>query len=550
MDYLALARKWRPQKFEDVAGQPHIVKALANALESGRVHHAYLFAGTRGVGKTTVARILAKALNCEQGVSAEPCGQCQTCIALDEGRFVDLIEVDAASRTGVDDTRELLENVQYRPTVGRYKVYLIDEVHMLSKPAFNALLKTLEEPPPHVKFLFATTDPQRLPVTVLSRCLQFNLKRLSTRLIIARMAYICDQEQIDTQPAALTQLARAADGSMRDALSLLDQAVAFGNEVLRGDDVAEMLGTMDSQRVFALLDGLVAGDARALLQEIQVLDELAPDYQSILNELSTLLQRIAVVQMAGPEVLDEDDDTDSLCRLAGELDAELVQLFYQIVVTSRRDLDLAPDPRLGFEMALLRMLAFRPVTHGAATGLPENSGSGAPRARSAAKQAAAGPEPTPPAPEPEARPTEQAGEPGPVSSPEELGDWPSFLGKLGLKGAVRQLAEHCWLISASPFELRLGLDPGCRHLLTDNLKGQLTDLIKEKMGSAIAVGIDIREQVSETVASRHAKEAEQGQRKVRETIEQDPNIRELVDLFDAEVVPESIRQPAATDDTK
>ncbi len=556
MSYLALARKWRPKNFNDVVGQPHIVKALANALESGRVHHAYLFAGTRGVGKTTVARILAKALNCEQGVSAEPCGQCQSCIAVDEGRFVDLIEVDAASRTGVDDTRDLLDNVQYRPTGGRYKVYLIDEVHMLSKQAFNALLKTLEEPPPHVKFLFATTDPQRLPVTVLSRCLQFNLKRLSMKLIVGRMSHICEQEKLQTEPAALTRLARAADGSMRDALSLLDQALAFGNEALRDADVADMLGSMDSRRIIALLDGLAAGDASDLLGTIQELDELAPDYEGVLAELSTVLQRIAVVQMAGADVLDEEDDSDSLCRLAVELDQELVQLFYQIAITSRRDLRLAPDPRLGFEMAMLRMIAFRPASSPPDEKTATNVRSTAQRKPSSERTASesissAAAEQNPPvvnqqasqsAPQPGAEHPEPDGVTS-ICSPEELRDWQAFLPKLALKGAVRQLAEHCWLISASPFELKLGLDPRSQHLLTDNLKGQLTDLVKERMGSAIGVMIDIRQQTDETVASLQAKDAEQGRKEVQDTIAQDPNIRDLVDLFDAEIVPESVRRP-------
>ena len=373
MTYLALARKWRPRTFEDVVGQPHVVRALTNALTSGRIHHAFLFAGTRGVGKTTVARILARCLNCEKGVSATPCGACRACLAIEEGRFVDLIEVDAASRTGVDDTRELLENVQYTPSAGRYKVYLIDEVHMLSKQAFNALLKTLEEPPPHVKFLFATTDPQKLPVTVLSRCLQFNLKRLPTALIVERMARICKEEAVDVEPAALTRLARAAAGSMRDALSLLDQALAYGNDTLCERDVADMLGSLDRARVQTLLDGLARADAAELLARIRELDELVPDYASLLDDVATAFQRIAVMQIAGAGALEEGDDIPALSALAEAWDPETVQLYYQIAVTSRRDLPLAPDPRLGFEMTMLRMLAFQPSrvsATAAATGSP------------------------------------------------------------------------------------------------------------------------------------------------------------------------------------
>jgi len=384
MSYLVLARKWRPKTFKEVTGQVHIVQALENALNSGRVHHAFLFAGTRGVGKTTIARILAKALNCESGVTAEPCGKCSACISVDEGRFVDLIEIDAASRTGVDDMRDLLDNAQYKPAIGRFKVYLIDEVHMLSRQSFNALLKTLEEPPPHIKFLFATTDPQKLPVTVLSRCLQFNLKRLTTNQIVGRMTEICTAEQLEAEPAALNRLGRAAAGSMRDGLSLLDQALAYGAERLTDADVAEMLGSMDRYRIIALLDVLVAGNGADLIAAIRDLDEFVPDYEIVLDEIATALQRIAVIQVAGADVVEEEDELESLVRLAGDIQMERVQLFYQIAVTSRRDLELAPDPRIGFEMALLRMLAFCPLGNDAGT---SGESKAAPTARSAAPKA-------------------------------------------------------------------------------------------------------------------------------------------------------------------
>ena len=305
MSYLVLARKWRPKAFSEVTGQTHIVQALENALNSGRVHHAFLFAGTRGVGKTTIARILAKALNCESGVSADPCGECSACVAVDEGRFVDLIEIDAASRTGVDDMRDLLDNVQYMPTMGRFKVYLIDEVHMLSRQSFNALLKTLEEPPEHVKFLFATTDPHKLPVTVLSRCLQFNLKRLTTNQIVGRMDKICSAEKLDAEASALKRIGRAAAGSMRDGLSLLDHALAYGAERLTDADVAEMLGSMDRYRIVALLDLLVAGNGADLIAAIHDLDELVPDYAIVLDEIATTLQRIAVIQVAGADAVED-----------------------------------------------------------------------------------------------------------------------------------------------------------------------------------------------------------------------------------------------------
>ncbi len=364
MTYLALARKWRPRTFADVAGQGHVVRALENALNSGKLHHAFLFTGTRGVGKTTIARIFVKALNCERGVSARPCGECGSCLAIDQGRFVDFLEVDAASRTGIDDARELLDNAQYTPAAGRFKVYLIDEVHMLSKPAFNALLKTLEEPPPHVKFLLATTDPQKIPVTVLSRCLQFNLKRLPQATIVERLTQVCSSEGIGVEPGAIVRLARAAAGSMRDALSLLDQALAFGDGSLRDADVAEMLGSLDRARLSALLEALAVADAPGLLGQVRQLDEMAPDYSDVLAGLATLLQQIAVVQVAGTGALDAEaggeDDTAFLARLAASMAPETVQLMYQIAVIGRRDLVLAPDPRTGFEMALLRMVAFHP----------------------------------------------------------------------------------------------------------------------------------------------------------------------------------------------
>src|SRR5271154_5592111 len=363
MSYVVLARKWRPKRFADMVGQEHVLRALTNALSSGRVHHAFLFAGTRGVGKTTVARILAKCLNCDCGVSATPCGECASCREIDAGRSVDLIEVDAASRTRVDDTRELLDNVQYAPTRSRYKIYLIDEVHMLSAHSFNALLKTLEEPPPHVKFLLATTDPQKLPVTVLSRCLQFNLKRLPAALIGARLKFIAEAENLQFEPAAVALLARAAEGSMRDALSLLDQLIAFGGGALNEANTRAMLGTIDRGHVGRLIDALARADGPGLLAEVRELDLDAPDYDRALVELAAFLQRVAIVQIVPEAALqDEEFDADSLTRLAQAISPEDVQLYYQIALGGRRDLAMAPEPRAGFEMTLLRMLAFRPDT--------------------------------------------------------------------------------------------------------------------------------------------------------------------------------------------
>ncbi|WP_043105611.1 DNA polymerase III subunit gamma/tau [Pseudomonas aeruginosa] len=361
MSYQVLARKWRPRSFREMVGQTHVLKALINALDNQRLHHAYLFTGTRGVGKTTIARILAKCLNCETGVSSTPCGECSVCREIDEGRFVDLIEVDAASRTKVEDTRELLDNVQYSPTRGRYKVYLIDEVHMLSSHSFNALLKTLEEPPPHVKFLLATTDPQKLPVTILSRCLQFSLKNMPPERVVEHLTHVLGAENVPFEDDALWLLGRAADGSMRDAMSLTDQAIAFGEGKVLAADVRAMLGTLDHGQVYGVLQALLEGDARALLEAVRHLAEQGPDWGGVLAEILNVLHRVAIAQ-ALPEAIDNGQgDRERVLALAQALPAEDVQFYYQMGLIGRRDLPLAPDPRSGFEMVLLRMLAFRPA---------------------------------------------------------------------------------------------------------------------------------------------------------------------------------------------
>jgi DNA polymerase-3 subunit gamma/tau len=404
MSYLVLARKWRPRRFAELVGQEHVVRALTNALDTGRVHHAFLFTGTRGVGKTTIARIFAKSLNCERGTSAEPCGECNSCRDIDAGRFIDLLEIDAASNTGVDDVREVIENAQYMPSRGRVKVYLIDEVHMLSKAAFNALLKTLEEPPGHVKFLLATTDPQKLPVTVLSRCLQFNLKRLDEQQISGQIAKILDAEGIAAEPGAIRQLARAADGSLRDGLSLLDQAIAYTGGQLGDGPVASMLGTVDRTQVAGMLDALADGDGARLLDTVAALAEFSPDWNGVLDAFADALHRVQVRQLV-PGVAQEDEGVP-LDALAARVRPELVQLWYQMALNGRRDLPLAPSPRAGFEMCVLRMLAFRPGEAGAGTAASAGTGNreqvkgDAPRAASSAASAAREALAPPPSPKP------------------------------------------------------------------------------------------------------------------------------------------------------
>jgi DNA polymerase III subunit gamma/tau len=535
MSYLALARKWRPRNFTELAGQEHVMRALVNALRSGRVHHAFLFTGTRGVGKTTIARILAKSLNCETGMTPTPCGQCSACREIDEGRFVDLIEVDAASKTKVDDTRELLDNVQYSPARGRYKVYLIDEVHMLSTASFNALLKTLEEPPPHVKFLLATTDPQKVPVTVLSRCLQFNLKRFPPGLIFKRLTDIAAAEGIEAEAEALRLVARCANGSMRDALSLLDQVIAFGGDRVSASDTRIMLGTLDRSEVFAILDALAARDAKAVLQRVDSLDERAPDYREVLAELAALLQKLALLQAVNDLQLDEAEDIETYRRLAAAFTAEDTQLFYQIAIVGRRDLDLAPDARAGFEMVLLRMLAFdlahaepvpaaRPVRAAAAH---------APAVTRTSNPIAVPSEPKPVAAVPATAPA--IAEPG-----APLKEWRQILTELNLQGPARQLAAHCVLVGKDGNKVQLRLDVQGEPFRRPGPEEKLVQALSAYFGESIKLDLQVGT-ASDTPARQHQAAAEDRLQAARTAIDNDPNVRALRDVFGATVQPDSIR---------
>ena len=584
MSYLVLARKWRPKRFAELVGQEHVVRALTNALETGRVHHAFLFTGTRGVGKTTIARIFAKSLNCERGTSAEPCGECETCLAIDAGRYIDLLEIDAASNTGVDNVRELIENAQYMPSRGKYKVYLIDEVHMLSKQAFNALLKTLEEPPEHVKFLFATTDPEKLLVTVLSRCLQFNLKRLDEQQIGGQISMILEAEGIQADEGAVRQLAKAADGSLRDGLSLLDQAIAYtgssaGGGALDDASVAAMLGTVDRSRVQALLSALADGDGARLLHEMAELAEFSPDWASVLDALGEALHRIQVKQLVpNVEVASDAVDVDGL---AARLRPEVVQLWYQMGLNGRRDLRDAPSPRSGFEMSLLRMLAFRPEPVGATVVDPRapaladagRSGATASSLQAAESARVALAEPAPPAavharaqttapvprpqataPQPTPRPTQPSAVPPAAVPPRAPADprgsallvidtehWLELVARSGLKGPVRLLAEHAAFVAHADGVLRLSLPPGEDHLQSPSLVSQLGDALAPLLGGALQVRFDTTEARGDTARARSSRERDSRQACAEQAFAEDPGIQRLVQVHGAQIVPDSIR---------
>jgi len=541
MSYQVLARKWRPRKFAELVGQEHVVRALTNALDTGRMHHAYLFTGTRGVGKTTIARIFAKSLNCERGESADPCGECAVCTAVDEGRFVDLLEIDAASNTGVDDVREVIENAQYAPSRGRFKVYLVDEVHMLSKPAFNALLKTLEEPPPHVKFLLATTDPQKLPVTVLSRCLKFNLKRHLPEQIASHMRHILGAENIAYEDAAIEELARGADGSMRDGLSLLDQAIAYGGGALRADDVRTMLGSVASGQVLGVLDALADGDGTRLLAECVQIASYSPDFGGVLGDLAGVLHRLQLIQLIPGYRLDEEGaDGEALHALAARIAPEDVQLYYQIAIGGRRDLALAPDARTGFEMTLLRMLAFRPGDE-AVHPVAERA---APPARGAAPVAPPAPayRATPPAPA--AAPAVRESAPAaPMRDSGGLPHWESLIEQAGLRGPFSVLAQNAVLHERDGNTLVLALQPAHMGMAVEPMVSQMEERISQALGERIKLRfVDIdKTAATATPAARATQARNTAQAAAEQSIEDDPFVQSMKRDFGARVVPQSVK---------
>ncbi|GHU25983.1 hypothetical protein AGMMS50256_01970 [Betaproteobacteria bacterium] len=583
MTYQVLARKWRPRTFETLVGQEHVVKALSHALSHGRLHHAYLFTGTRGVGKTTLARILAKSFNCESGVTATPCGVCSACTEIDAGRFVDLLEVDAATNTKVDEMRQLLENAVYAPTRGRFKVYVIDEVHMLSNSAFNAMLKTLEEPPDHVKFILATTDPQKIPVTVLSRCLQFNLKQMTPSLIAAHLKHILEAESIDAEPAALNLLARSAAGSMRDALSLLDQAIAHGAGKVEEALVRDMLGTVDLDYLFSILDALLAGDVAGMLRVAEGMAVRSLSFSTALQELAGLMTRLQVAQFAPQAVAEESPERARLLDLSSRLDPEYVQLAYQIAVQGRNELHLAPDEFDGFTMTLLRLYAFRPA--GAGDTRPQggsSSPSGSVERNDAARQAGGSSPPVAsqattkdmardevlpalvmePIPEPKARSVADSltaaesglaiAQPAPVvteapiviEAPAITGerpDWHALLAALELAGMPRELGQHCELRSLDSGRVVLCLSPTHRSLQIKAAQDKLQQALSKHFGRSMQLTIELDEVSGETPAAVAQKQRKERQEQAVASVEQDPFVREIIDMFDATLIDSSIQ---------
>jgi DNA polymerase-3 subunit gamma/tau len=514
----ALARKWRPKTFDELVGQEHVVRALTNGLAQQRLHHAYLFTGTRGVGKTTLARIIAKSLNCETGVTATPCGQCAACREIDAGRFVDLIELDAASNTQVDNMRDMLENALYAPTSGRFKVYIIDEVHMLSRSAFNAMLKTLEEPPAHVKFILATTDPQKVPVTVLSRCLQFNLKQIPQQQIKGQLKKILEREGVKFEEEALGLLARAARGSMRDSLSLLDQAIAHGAGRVEPQSVRAMLGAVEQEFLEEILRGLAARDGRLLLAIADRMTERSLSFDSALQELAALLHRIALAQRVPGAIADDDPQQPFLKAMAGDFSAEELQLFYQIAVHGRQDLACAPDEYAGFTMALMRMLAFAPAGSAALSAPSPTNEQAAPVIAEAAARA------------------------GPALKKKLIeSDWTSLVASLPLAGMERMLAHNCELAACDASRIELRLSHAQRHLADRSYQERLKAVLEQHFGTRLRLEITIGTANGNTPAEIRQRELDQRTSKAQAAIEGDPFVRDLVEHLDAHVVRDTIK---------
>ncbi len=539
MSYQVLARKWRPKSFEALVGQEHVVRALSNALEQQRLHHAYLFTGTRGVGKTTIARILAKSLNCETGITAHPCGICSACVSIDNGSFIDYVEMDAASNRGIDDMTSLLEKAIYAPSQGRFKVYMLDEVHQLTGPAFNAMLKTLEEPPEHVKFILATTDPQKVPVTVLSRCLQFNLRQMSGTSIIEYLQSVLTQENIPYEAVALQLIARGAAGSMRDALSLLDQAIAYGANTVKEQEVRAMLGAIDQSYLFALLQSLVNHDGTALMTQARAMEQRSLSFDAALVDLANLLHQIAVAQTVPESIASDLPERGLLLDLAQKLSAEQVQLYYQIALFGRRDLGLAPDEFAGFTMSLMRMLAFSP------------NETVAPRTQAVEAQSLAAPPPSKPdnaKPDhaakavavmpvmPEAVPTLAASAPSPVLFD---GNWRGLVDKLKL-GLARTLAQNCELVSFDENHIYLSVPQAQKHLLEQGYQEKLRVVITQYFDKKIQLHFE-GGGTGNTPAEQIGQEKSTLQSKAVAAIEQDGFVQALVKDFGAQIIPSSIK---------
>ena len=530
MSYQVLARKWRPRNFSTLVGQEHVVRALTHALSEQRLHHAYLFTGTRGVGKTTIARILAKSLNCESGITATPCGTCSACQEIDSGRFVDLLEVDAATNTRVDEMRQLLENAVYAPTRGRFKVYVIDEVHMLSNSAFNAMLKTLEEPPEHVKFILATTDPQKIPVTVLSRCLQFNLKQMPPGAISGHLAHILQAEGVPFDGPALALISRSAAGSMRDALSLLDQAIAHGAGKVEEQQVRSMLGTVDQDYLFAILEALCAGDASSMLQVAADLSVRSLSFSAALQEFAALLTRLQIAQCVPAAVDDDDPERERLLHLAAAFSPEFVQLAYQIVLIGRAELPNAPDEYAGFVMTLLRLFTFRPSS------VADVVSNAAPRSRSPlpverlvpsvpAKVLSKPPESEPLPPDDRPRET----------------DWHRIVSSLQLSGLPRTLAQHCELREIGESQCLLRLAPTYAHLQMRPSPDRLQQALSDYFGRPLQLRIELADNEIETPAITAGRARQEQQDRAVAAIEQDTFVRDVIESFDASLIESSIK---------